>query len=94
MFDVNDAVIHIFGGNTKKILNKQEATDMSVSKKLIKAKIKEKLKLSGMGQYKIEKYIKYGNSYIVELENGWVVEMELGGRVLHIFEDKTNKEII
>ena len=55
----------------------------------ILAKINEKLKLASMGHFGVKHYIKYVNSYIVELNNGWVVEMELGGRVLHIYEDKT-----
>ena len=52
--------------------------------------IKKVLKLASMDKYGINKWIKYGNSIIVELKNGWVIEMSsTGGRVLHIYEDKS-----
>ena len=52
--------------------------------------IKKALKLASMGKYGVSKWIKYGNSIIVELKNGWVVEMSAtGSRILHIYEDRS-----
>ena len=52
--------------------------------------IKKVLKLASMDKYGVSKWIKYGTSFIVELKNGWVVEIDRnGGRVLHIYEDKS-----
>ena len=52
--------------------------------------IKKVLKLASMDKYGVNKWIKYGNSIIVELKNGWLIEMSYtGGRVLHIYEDKS-----
>ena len=75
----------VFGEDVKE---KLESGDKPEKDKIL-AKIKEKLKLASMGHFGVENYIKYVNSYIIELKNGWVVEMELGGRILHIYEDKT-----
>ena len=52
--------------------------------------IKKVLKLASMDKYGVSKWIKYGTSFIVELKNGWVVEIDRnGGRVLHIYDDKS-----
>ena len=52
--------------------------------------IKKVLKLASMDKYGVSKWNKYGNSFIVELKNGWVVEIDRnGGRVLHIYDDKS-----
>ena len=52
--------------------------------------IKKVLKLASMDKYGVSKWIKYGNSFIVELKNGWVVEIDRnGGRVLHIYDDRS-----
>ena len=46
-----------------------------------------------MDKYGVSKWIKYGTSFIVELKNGWVVEIDRnGGRVLHIYDDKSKAE--
>jgi len=55
--------------------------------------IKKVLKLASMDKYGVSKWIKYGTSFIVELKNGWVVEIDRnGGRVLHIYDDKSKEE--
>ena len=52
--------------------------------------IKKVLKLASMDKYGVSKWIKYGTSFIVELKNGGVVEIDRnGGRVLHIYDDKS-----
>ena len=54
--------------------------------------IKKVLKLASMDKYGVSKWIKYGTSFIVELKNGWVVEIDRnGGRVLHIYDDKSKQ---
>ena len=83
---INDIVGAIYGKDKQKLLEGNTNT----SKQKILAKIKDNLKKASMLHFGIEKYITFGTSHIIELKNGWVVEMDRnGGRVLHIYEDKT-----
>ena len=80
---INDIVGDIFGKDKQEILERSTQT----SKTEILAKIKDNLSKASMMHYGIAKYITYGHSYIIELKNGWVVEMDRkNGRVMHIFD--------
>ena len=84
---INKIVGDIFGKDKQEIL---EGTSQTLKNKL--SEIKDNLNKASMLHYGIEKYISYGNSHIIELKNGWVVEMSKNsGRVLHIYEDKGGK---
>ena len=83
---INDIVGDIFGKDKQEILERSTQT----SKNKILSKIKDNLNNASMLHFGIEKYITYGTSHIIELKNGWVVEMARNsGRVLHIYEDRT-----
>ena len=82
---MNDIVGELYGKDKQKLLE----SNTNTSKKEILVKIKDNLKKASMLHFGIEKYITFGTSHIIELKNGWVVEMDRnGGRVLHIYEDK------
>lgn len=84
---IDDVIGSVFGSKAKESFKKAQTP----SKEKIVRKIKDNLKKASLLHHGYKRHITFANHHYVELNNGWVVQMDRNdGRNLHIYEDKTN----
>ena len=83
---MNNIVGAIFGKDKQKLLESDTSTPKKDNHRQI---IQNKLNLIGWGAHKVRGYMIGDKYYKVKLDDGTLITMEKGGRVMHILQDRT-----